>query len=132
MLRSTHFLNIIPKNYNWKELYVSSLHRSAELLLFSQGHLPAVPFESPGCSQVDHALPVVDDRRVRQDPVSLRPAETTAQRTRFPGTGLQEEQSCNRLEAEQVRRELGPLWHWLPDKTLSYDVKGFSSGRGGG
>jgi len=120
MLMSVHILNIIPKNYTWEEFYL----RYIDLLQYSfsakavqrrfNANRMAVPkwitlllsLTIGGRGKIKHLSNLIEDLRREPDFQSFVKKET------------------NRVPAfliEKVKKDLGEMWQWLPNKSLSYN-----------
>jgi len=120
LMRSVHTLNIIPKNYSWEFLYLNFIDlldycfsNKAMYRRFKANHLTgprwvtlllSLTIGGNGKKRYLNALL----NRLRNDPDFQ--SFVTKQNDRVPDFMI-----------EKVKNDLGPLWEWLPNKTLSYD-----------
>ncbi len=120
MMRSVHTLNIIPKNYKWEELYVHfidllkySFSANAMYRRFNANHMTSAKWITlllsatiGGSGKIRLLSAMMDKHRRETDFQSFVKKETV----RVPASMI-----------EKVKKDLGPFWHWLPNKDLSYN-----------
>jgi len=126
MMRGLSNLNIIPRNYSWEEFYTHFI----DLLRYSFStralyrRFKANPVRGArlftlflslsegGAGKIRHVSEILNNLRTKQDFRSFMNKETD----QIPAFMI-----------EQVKKDLGPIWEWLPDKTLSQGPKIHSS-----
>ncbi len=120
MLMSVHILNIIPLNYTWEEFYILyidllkySFSAKAMQRRFNANKMTAtkwltllLSFTIGGRGKINRLSSMLKDLRLEPD---FRPfvKKETSQVPAFM--------------IEKVKRDLGEMWQWLPDKSLSYN-----------
>jgi hypothetical protein len=121
MLRSSYVTNVIPKHYTWEDLYVRyidllkhAFSARAMARRFGANHstMPRwvtllLSLTIGGWSKIRDLEAVL--RRLRSDEEFRSFVE--GQTTRIPAFMIAD-----------ARRDLGPLWEWLPDKSLTYEM----------
>jgi hypothetical protein len=121
MLRSTYVMNVVPKHYTWEELYV----RYIDLLkyIFSARAMyrryNANPLAVPRWITLFLSLTIGGTGKIRSLSAMM---EQLRREPEFQALVGRKTNQAPAFMVEQVRRDLGPLWQWLPDKSLSYDV----------
>ncbi len=129
MLRSTYVLNVVPKHYTWEALYGHYL----EVLrhCFSPGAMSrrfhANPLAVPRWVTLLLSLTIGGKGKIRS---LTRMLEQLRREPEFRSLVTRASDRIPAFMVEQVRRDLGPLWDWLPAKSLSYTVNVLSAGRG--
>jgi hypothetical protein len=121
MLMSVHTLNIIPKDCSWEEFYINyidilkySFSARAIYRRFKANHM-AIPrwitlllsLTIGGSGKIKYLSAILEKLRREQDFQSFVKKETS----RVPAFMI-----------EKVKKDLGPMWYWLPDKSLSYNT----------
>ena len=110
-------LNIIPKNYSWEEFYAFyidllkySFSARAMYRRFKANQVRAarwftlfLSLSEGGFGKIRHASSILKNLRMKQDFRSFMNKETDQVPAFMIG---------------QIRKDLGTLWEWLPDKTL--------------
>ena len=122
MMLGLNNLNIMPKNYSWEEFYTLYI----DLLKYSfsarvmYNRFKANPdraarlftlflsLSEGGSGKIRHVASILKNFRTKKDFRSFMNKETD----QIPAYMI-----------EQVRKDLGPIWEWLPDKTLSQCAK---------
>ena len=120
MLRSVLTLNIVPKNYTWEEFYDYYI----DLLKYSFSaksmyrRFKAIKMAAPrwltlllslsvgGLGKIRHLSALQERLRREPDFQQLVKRETNV----IPASMI-----------DSVRKDLGPLWHWLPEKSFQHD-----------
>jgi len=119
MMRSVLILNIIPKHYTWEEIYVHfidllkySFSGKAMYRRFNANHMAAskwitllLSLTIGGLEKIRLLSGMLNDLRREPDFRTF----VSKQTNRVPGFMI-----------ENVKKDLGPFWHWLPNKSLSY------------
>jgi hypothetical protein len=130
MLRSVLTLNIIPKNYTWEELYVHfidllkySFSARAMYRRFNANHMVSAKWITlllsatiGGSGKIRLLSGMLDKLQREPDFQSFIKKQTN----RVPASMI-----------ENVKKDLGPFWHWLPNKDLSYNpnvISGIKNG----
>ena len=127
MLRSSYATNVIPKHYTWEDLYVRyidllrySFSPKAMARRLSANHATMPRFVTlllsltiGGWSKIRDLEAIL--ARLRSDPEFRAFVEGRSQR--IPAFMIAD-----------ARRDLGPLWEWLPNKSLTYEMPGAASG----
>jgi hypothetical protein len=119
MMHGLNNLNVIPGNYSWEEFYThlidllkysfsaramyrrfrnNPMARARWLTLF-------LSFSVGASGKINHVAHTLENLRKNPDFRSFMEKKTD----QIPGFMI-----------EQVKKDLGPMWEWLPDKTLSY------------
>jgi hypothetical protein len=120
MMRSVHTLNVVPLNYSWKELYIHFL----DLLKYSFSlkamyrRFKASYGIAPRWITLLLSLTIGGIGKARFLSGMLDKLGKDLDFQRFI------ERETNKVPAfmrNDVKRDLGTMWHWLPDKSLSYD-----------
>jgi hypothetical protein len=122
MMQGLNTLNIVPRNYSWEEFYTHYI----DLLKYSFSaralyrRFKANPFKGArwftlfmslsvgGSGKKGDAYSVLKNLRTKKDFRSFMNRETD----QIPA-----------FMVEQVKKDLGPIWEWLPDKSLSQNPK---------
>jgi len=118
MMQGLNNLNVIPRNYSWEEFYTHYL----DLLKYSfsaramyRRHM-AIPFRAArlftlflslsegGSGKIRHVSDLLETLRTKPDYRSYMYKETD----HMPA-----------FMTDKIKEDLGPMWEWLPDKTLS-------------
>jgi hypothetical protein len=120
VMMSVHTLNIIPRHYTWEELYVHfidllkySFSAKAMYRRFNANHLTAARWITlflsltiGGSGKIRCLSEMLENLRRERDFQSFVKKKTS---------------SVPVFMIENVKKDLGPLWYWLPNKSLSYD-----------
>jgi hypothetical protein len=120
LMMSVHIMNIIPKHYTWEELYAHfidlleySFSPKAMYRRFCANHMLApkwitllLSLTIGGQGKIRYLSSLIDNLNKDPDFQSFVRKESI----HVPGFMI-----------EIVKRDLGTLWQWLPDKSLSYD-----------
>jgi hypothetical protein len=118
MMLGLNTLNIKPLNYSWEEFYMHYL----DLLKysFSPGVMyrrhKAVPFRYSRWFNLFLSLSVGGSGKKRNVQTILNNLRTKPDFRAFMN---RETDKIPDFMIEEVKRDLGPIWEWLPDKTLS-------------
>jgi hypothetical protein len=120
MMRSVQTLNIIPKNYTWEEFYIHlidlldySFSAKAMYRRFNANHMTA-----PKWITLLLSLTIGGRGKIRSLSSMM---DNLRRESEFQSFVKKESSSVPRFLIEAIKKELGPMWHWLPDKSLSYD-----------
>jgi hypothetical protein len=122
VMMSVHTLNIIPRHYSWEELYLHFIDLlkysfSAKVMYrrFNTNHMTAARWITlllsltiGGSGKIRYLSEMLENLRRERDFQSFVKKETS---------------SVPVFMIENVKKDLGPLWYWLPNKSLSYDPK---------
>jgi hypothetical protein len=124
MMRSVLTLGIIPKNYTWEGLYLHfidllkySFSTKAIYRRFNANHMTSAKWITLLLS-----VTIGGSGKIRLLSGMLRKLKQEPDFQSFV------EKKTNRVPAsmiETVKKDLGPFWHWLPNKELSYNPKVF-------
>jgi hypothetical protein len=121
LMRSVHTLNVIPKNYTWEAFYThfidllkysfsaNAMHRrfKANRMAGPRWVTLLLSLTIGGYGKRRFLSKMLSDLRKEPEFQSFIKKETS----RVPAFMI-----------ENIKKELGPMWHWLPDKTLSYNT----------
>jgi len=125
IMQSVHTLNIIPRNYGWDELYSHiidllqySFSSRAIHRRFRANHMGTAKWLTLLLSLT------IGGRGKSQRLSSLR--DNYRRNPDFQSFVNKETNCVPAFIIDRVRKDLGPMWHWLPDKTLSYDPRVFT------
>lgn len=120
-LRSAYMLNIIPRNYTWEGLYIHFI----DILKYSFSYkamyrrFNAVRMVAP--KWIVLFLSMTEDGRYR-----IKRLSSMMNRLRndqdFMLFVKKESNRVPTFMIDSVKKDLSQLWHWLPDKSLSYDL----------
>jgi len=120
MMRSVHTLNIIPKNYSWENLYIQFI----DLLDYSfskkamSNRFNANPLFTTRWTTLLLSLTIGGIGKKRFLSAMLKRLRNDSA---FRSFVTKENNRVPEFMIESVKKDLGPLWKWLPDKTFSYD-----------
>ena len=119
-LDNNHAMNVRPKNYSWPEFYdqVIGLSRYTFSWPAIAKRFRATKTAMPRWLNVLRAVSSEGFGRIRHYSELRRRLDTDGEVRSFF------DQSTHELPgfyAEQVKRDLGPLWRWLPEGALSHD-----------
>ncbi len=123
MMLGLNTINIIPRNYNWAEFYSHVL----DLLKYSfsaramRRRFRANPMLAARWITLFLSLSVGGSGKIKNV------ASTLENLRRDPAFRAFMNRETDRIPAfmiDRVKRDLGPLWEWLPDKTLSQTQRG--------
>jgi hypothetical protein len=119
LMRSVHTLNIVPKHYTWEDFY----DHFVDLLKYSFSTRSIYRRFSANKSTIPRwitlllSLTIGGSGKIR----SLSSIQKNLQRdAAFRAFVRRETNKVPQFMIETVRKDLGPLWEWLPDKSLSY------------
>lgn len=129
MLRSTYVLNVVPKHYTWEALYghyLDVLKHCFSLRAMSR-RFHANPLAVPRWVTLLLSLTIGGQGKIRS---LTRMLEQLRREPEFRSLVTRASNRVPAFMVDQVRRDLGPLWDWLPAKSLSYTVNVLSAGRG--
>ncbi|MCE5347508.1 MAG: hypothetical protein LLG13_14650 [Bacteroidales bacterium] len=120
MMRSVHTLNIIPKNYTWEEFYILfidllkySFSSKAIYRRYNSNYMAAskwitllLSFTIGGAGKIKYLSDMLKNLRKEPDFQSFVKKEINYVPT---------------FMIEDAKKDLGPMWQWLPNKSLSYN-----------
>lgn len=120
MMMSVHTLNIIPRHYTWEELYVlfidvleysfsnKAMYRrfNANTMIASKWITLLLSMTIGGSGKIRLLSDMLKNLRRKPD---------------FQAFVKKETNIVPAFMIEKVKDDLGPLWHWLPNKSLSYN-----------
>jgi len=118
MMRGLNTLNIIPKNYSWEEFYTHYV----DLLKYSFSarvmyrRFKANPVRAARWFTLFMSMSVGGSGKIRDVSAMLKNLRT---RQDFRSFMNKETDQIPAFMIEQIKNDLGPMWEWLPDKTLS-------------
>ncbi|MFC2125863.1 B12-binding domain-containing radical SAM protein [Bacteroidota bacterium] len=120
LMRSVHTLNIIPKHYSWEEFYIRfidllkySFSNKAMYRRFNANHMAA-----PKWITLLLSLIIGGSGKIRYLSAMMRNLRKYPDFQSF----VKKETNCvPAFMIKNVKKDLGQLWEWLPDKSLSYD-----------
>lgn len=127
-LDNNHAMNVRPKNYAWPDFYdhVIGLTRHA----FSWGAIArrfaATNAALPRWLNALRALSTEGSGRIRHYSALRRRLDSDAQVSAFFSQVTDE---LPDVYSDAVRRDLGPLWHWLPEGALRHDHHAYMNAR---
>jgi hypothetical protein len=119
LMRSVHTLNIVPKHYNWEEFY----RHFVDLLTYSFSartmyrRFNANKMAAPRWITLLLSLTIGGVGKIRSLSSIL---ENLQKEPEFQTFVKKETNKVPQFMIETVRKDLGPLWEWLPNKSLSY------------
>ena len=126
MLMSVHILNIIPKHYTWEELNINfvdllrySFSAKAMYRRFNANHMIA-----PKWITLLLSLTIGGSSKIERLSAMLRNLNRNPD---FQSFVKKETSSVPVFMVEAVKKDLGPLWYWLPNKSLTYDTSVISN-----
>lgn len=119
LMRSVHTLNIVPKHYTWEEFYIHfidllqysfssrSMYRrfNANKMMVPRWIILLLSLTIGGSGKISSLSSML--KNLQKEPEFRAFVERKTNRV-------------PRFIIEKVRHDLGPLWEWLPDKSLSY------------
>jgi hypothetical protein len=128
-LDNNHAMNVRPQNYEWPEFYdqVIGLTRHSFSWPAIAKRFQATKSTMPRWLNALRAVSSEGFGRIRHYSELRRRLETDAQVLAFFG-----QSTCAPpgFYAEQVERDLGPLWRWLPEGALSHDHNAYLKAHG--
>jgi len=121
LMRSVHTLNIVPKHYTWEAFYIlfvdllnysfsaRSMYRrfNANKMAVPRWIILLLSLTIGGSGKIRSLSGVL--KNLREEPG-------------FRAFVQRETDRIPRFMIDTVRSDLGPLWEWLPDKSLSYNA----------
>jgi hypothetical protein len=122
MMQGLNTVNIVPRNYSWEEFYTHyidllkysfsarALYRRFKANTFkgARWFTLFMSLSVGGSGKKGDAFSVLKNLRTKKDFRSFMNRETD----QIPA-----------FMVEQVKKDLGPIWEWLPDKSLSQNPK---------
>ena len=119
-MRSVHTLNIVPRNYTWENFYLHFI----DLLNYSFSarsmyrRFNANKMAAPRWITLLLSLTIGGAGKIRSLSSILKNLQKEPE---FQSFVKRETNKVPQFMIETVRNDLGPLWEWLPDKSLSYN-----------
>jgi hypothetical protein len=124
-LRSVYMLNIIPMNYTWEEFYLHFIdllkYSFSKRILYRRFN--AVNMSAP--KWIVLFLSITEGGKKKIDRLTSM-MNMLNKDNGFKQFVNKESGKVPAFMINKVRRDLGYLWQWLPDKSLAYDIKGHS------
>lgn len=121
-LKSVMTLNIKPKNYTWEEFYVYFIDLMEYTFSNKALYRRFNAINKSASTLILLFLSVFEERRER-----IKYLSSLVQKIhKYPDFDSFINMASPEIPAfmtEIVKRDLGPLWQWLPDKSFSYDLK---------
>ena len=119
-LNNTHAMNVRPKNYSWTDFYQQAISLSKYTFSWRSivNRYRAVKPMVPRWMNVMRAVSSEGFGRIRYYTEICRRLYTDPQFSRY---FEQETTQLPRFYKERVRKDLGPLWKWLPKGALYHD-----------
>jgi hypothetical protein len=120
LMRSVHTLNIVPRNYTWESFY----YHFIDLLGYSFSarsmyrRFNANKMAAPRWLSLLLSLTIGGAGKIRSLSSILKDLQKEPE---FRSFVKRETDKVPQFMVENVRNDLGPLWEWLPDKSLSYN-----------
>ena len=120
LMRSVHTLNIIPRHYTWEEFYLHFI----DLLKYSFSsrsmyrRFNANKMAAPRWITLLLSLTIGGAGKIRSLSSILKNLQEEPE---FQSFVRKETNRIPQFMIDTVRNDLGPLWDWLPDKSLSYN-----------
>jgi hypothetical protein len=120
LMRSVHTINIVPRHYTWEEFYI----RFIDLLKysFSSGSMyrrfNSNKMAAPRWITLLLSLTIGGTGKIRSLASILKNLDKEPE---FQSFVRKETNRIPQFMIDTVRNDLGPLWDWLPDKSLSYN-----------
>ena len=121
-LSSSHAMNLKPKNYTWEQFYeyVTDLIQDS----FSWGTIfrryKAMEEFRPRSLTVIRGISIIERVKLYRE-IRRRLDEDPQFRPFFEG----ETTEIPKFYVEQIRKDLGPLWEWLPEGALYHDPNAY-------
>lgn len=128
MMRPVHTLNIIPKNYTWDEfnMHMIDLLKYSFSLRANYRRFNAIHYNTSRWITLFMSLTVGGSGKIRFLSDMLKHIRSD---TDFQVFLNKETTQVPKFMTEKVKKDLGPLWYWLPDKSLSYNPNVLSKAR---
>ena len=123
-LDNNHAMNVRPKNYGWRDFYdhVIGLTRYTFSPAAVLRRFRATRMAIPKAMQVVRSVSSEGLGRIRYYSEVRRRLDTDRSLRRYFD---QETNELPAFYADQVRRDLGPLWEWLPKDCLKHDPNAY-------
>jgi hypothetical protein len=118
MMHGLNTLNVLPRNYSWEEFYT----HFADVLKYSFSarsmyrRFKANPMKAARWITLFLSLSVGGSGKISQVSFML---ENLRKKPDFRSFMNKETNYVPAFMIEKVKKDLGPMWNWLPDKTLS-------------
>ena len=121
MMRPVHTLNIVPKNYTWEEfnMYMIDLLKYSFSPRAIYRRFKAIHYNTSRWITLFMSLTVGGSGKKRFLSDMLKHNRTDPD---FHAFLNKERLQVPQFMREKVKKDLGPLWYWLPDKSLSYNT----------
>ncbi len=125
-LDNNHAMNVKPKNYSWPEFYdnVIDLTKYTFTLKAIARRFRANGAIKPRLMNVVRAVSSEGFGRIRYFTEVRRLLETDSQFRRF---FEQETTEVPKFYSDMIRKDLGPLWDWLPPGAMYHDPNAYLS-----
>jgi radical SAM superfamily enzyme YgiQ (UPF0313 family) len=126
LMSSVHTMNIVPRDYSWEDLYVHFI----DLLEYSfsnkamQIRFNANPLAAPKWMTLLLSLTIGGKGKIRFLSAMLKQLQNDRV---FQAFVSRESDTVPAFMVDRVKKDLGPLWQWLPNKSLSYNVNTLSN-----
>ena len=120
MLRTVHTLNVIPENYTWEAFNMHMI----DLLKYSFSpraiyrRFTAIHYNTSRWITLFMSLTVGGTGKIRFLSDMVKHIRKDPD---FQAFLNKESPQVPQFMREKVKKDLGPLWYWLPDKSLSYN-----------
>jgi hypothetical protein len=123
-LNNNHAMNVRPKNYSWPDFYdhVVDLTRYTFSWRAISRRFQATGDSIPRWMNVVRAVSSEGFGRIKYHTEMRQRLDTDRQLRRF---FEQETTAIPQFYADRVRRDLGPLWEWLPPGALQHDPNAY-------
>lgn len=123
-LNNNHAMNVKPKHYSWPDFYDHVIDLTAYTFSWRAifNRYRAIEATIPRWMNVVRAVSSEGFGRINYHSEIRRRLDTDSQlRSYFD----QETAELPRFYTERVQRDLGPLWHWLPEGALHHDPNAY-------
>jgi hypothetical protein len=123
-LNNNGAMNITPKNYPWTEFYehVIDLTRYTFSARAITRRIGATPMFTPKMLNVIRAVSSEGYGRITYYSEILRRLRTDPQ---FRPFFERQSNAVPQFYIDRIRKDLGPLWHWLPEGALQHDPNAY-------
>jgi len=120
MMRPVHTLNTVLKNYTWEEFnrHMIDLLKYSFSLRAKYRRFNAIHYNTSRWITLFMSLTVGGSGKIRFLSHMLKHFRSDSD---FQAFLNRETNQVPQFIREKVKKDLGPLWYWLPDKTLSYN-----------
>jgi hypothetical protein len=123
-LDNNHAMNIRPQNYSWREFYDRVIDLTKYVFSWRSiaSRFKAGNAGLPRWMNVVRAVSSEGFGRIKHYSELRRRLDADEQ---VQGYFDQSTQRLPSFYAEQIREDLGPLWHWLPDGAVNHDQNAY-------